>query len=588
MVYTDSEQPVTARVEDLLSRMTLADKAGLLFHPVLTMNPDGSLVEDPEHAFGRTARDMIVSGRINHFNLLGTAGPREIAQWHNRLQELAADTPLGIPVTLSTDPRHSFTDHPGTGMSAGAFSQWPEPLGLAAARDPELVRQHADAVRQEYLAVGFRVALHPQIDLATEPRWARISGTFGEDAELTSNLVTAYLDGLRAGEGAGRDGVAAMVKHFPGGGPQRDGEDPHFPYGREQIYPGGRFDYHLRPFRAAIAAGATQLMPYYGMPIGTEYEEVGFGFNRSVITELLREQLGFNGIVCTDWRLLSDATFMGETVPAKAWGVEGLTVPERILKALEAGVDQFGGEHVPELLVSLVEQGRLSEERIDISARRLLAEKFRLGLFDERRFVDPDEAERVVGSSTLRAQGRRAQERSLVLLTNPDELLPLNQKPRLWAQEVDQDLAAGYSRIAASPEDADVALLRLDAPYDVRPGLFEAFFHAGRLDFPSERLRQILDLLESVPTIVVLHLDRPAVIPEIARRAAALIVDFGADDTIVLDTVFGRVGPSGALPFQLPYSIAQVASGKSDAPQTDPEPLFAFGHGLTYRHGRTP
>nr|BFE88708.1 hypothetical protein GCM10020093_113090 [Planobispora longispora] len=191
-----------------------------------------------------------------------------MALWHNRLQEMAAGTRLGIPVTVSTDPRHAFTDNPGTAMLAGAFSRWPEATGLAAIGDADLVRRYADVVRREYLAVGIRVALHPQIDLATEPRWSRISGTFGADAGLTSRLVTAYLEGMR-GPGPGAEAVACMVKHFPGGGPQKDGEDPHFAYGKEQVYPGGNFDYHLEPFRAAVAAGATQIMPYYGVPVGT-------------------------------------------------------------------------------------------------------------------------------------------------------------------------------------------------------------------------------------------------------------------------------------------------------------------------------
>ncbi|MFJ9060484.1 glycoside hydrolase family 3 N-terminal domain-containing protein [Streptomyces sp. NPDC102409] len=135
------------------------------------------------------------------------------------------------------------------------------------------------------VAVGIRLALHPQIDLATEPRWSRTSGTFGEDADLTSRLVAAYLEGLRGPGGQlGADSVAAMVKHFPGGGSQLDGEDAHFACGREQVYPGGFFDYHLEPFKAALAAGATQIMPYYGMPVGTPYEEVGFGFNKGIIS----------------------------------------------------------------------------------------------------------------------------------------------------------------------------------------------------------------------------------------------------------------------------------------------------------------
>ena len=149
-----------------------------------------------------------------------------------------------------------------------SFSQWPEPIGLAATGDAALVQQFGDIARQEYLAVGIRVALHPMADLATEPRWARINGTFGEDAELASRMVSAYIRGFQ-GEKLGPHSVACMTKHFPGGGPQKDGEDPHFSYGKDQVYPGNNFDYHLIPFEAAFQAGTAQIMPYYGMPVGT-------------------------------------------------------------------------------------------------------------------------------------------------------------------------------------------------------------------------------------------------------------------------------------------------------------------------------
>ncbi len=150
-----------------------------------------------------------------------------------------------------------------------------------------------------------------------------------------------------------------MAKHFPGGGPQRDGEDPHFPHGKEQVYPGGLFDYHLGPFRAAIAAGVTQIMPGYGVPVGTRYDEVAFGFNNGVINGLLGTELGFDGIVCTDWGIINDHQIMGEPHAARAWGVEHLSPSERMLMAVNAGVDQFGGESRPEMIVELVRSGQL-------------------------------------------------------------------------------------------------------------------------------------------------------------------------------------------------------------------------------------
>ncbi|QNS09376.1 glycoside hydrolase family 3 protein [Streptomyces xanthii] len=564
--------------------MTLEEKAGLLFHTVIPMHPDGRPVEaedGTDRDFPADTTGLIRGQGLNHFNLVGTADPRRLAQWHNAVQEIAASTRLGIPVTVSTDPRHSFTLNVGASLPAGAFSAWPEAIGLAAARDPELVHRFADIARQEYLAVGLRVALHPQIDLATEPRWARQMGTFGADAVLTAELVRAYIRGFQ-GEKLGPDSVATMVKHFPGGGPQKDGEDPHFPHGKDQVYPGGMRDLHLEPFRAAVAAGCAQMMPYYGRPLGAGWEEVGFGFNRDVVTGLLRDRLGFGGIVCTDWGLLSDDEIFGEPHQARAWGVEHLTVAERAAKALDAGVDQFGGEECPEVVVELVRGGRVDERRVDDSVRRLLREKFVLGLFDERRFVDPDAAEEIVGADGFRAAGAAAQRRSLTVLVNRERLLPVARtKLRLYTEGLDLEAVAGHGRPVGTPAEADLAVLRLFTPYEHRPNRFESMFHSGRLDFPDDELTAILRVLDTVPTVVLINLERPAVIPEIAERAAAVIADYGASDDALLDVVFGRARPEGRLPFELPRSMAAVEASRPDVPHDTADPVFPYGAGLS-------
>ncbi|MFF1676786.1 glycoside hydrolase family 3 protein [Streptomyces sp. NPDC058256] len=577
--YRDPNRPVDERVEDLLTRMTLEEKAGQLFHAMLTMNPDGTLVTDTtaNPFVSHSTTDLVEGLRLSHFNLLGQHGVRETAEWVNRLQELAASTRLGIPVTLSTDPRHAFTDNPGASFNSGAFSAWPEPLGLAAIGDPELVEKFGDTVRREYLAVGFRVALHPQIDLATEPRWSRQSGTFGSSADTTSELVRAYVRGLQ-GPVLGPESVAAMVKHFPGGGPQKDGEDPHFAHGKEQVYPGGLRDYHLAPFKAAVEAGCSQMMPYYGQPVGTDWEEVGFGFNRDVLTGLLRERLGFQGVICTDWGLLSDASILGEMFPARAWGVEHLTVAERAAKALDAGSDQFGGEQCPEVIVELVRSGRITEARMDESVRRLLREKFVLGLF-ENPYVDPDRAEEVVGAREFTALGEAAQRRSLTVLTNRS-LLPLTDRPNLYVRGVSEQVASAYGNVVADPVHADLAILRLRTPHEQRPGVFESFFHSGSLAFPEDELKDILRLLDATPTLVCVNLERPAVLPEIAEKAAALVADFGASDTALLDVAFGRARAEGRLPFELPRSMAAVEASRPDVPNDTEDPVFAYGHGL--------
>jgi beta-glucosidase len=262
--YQDASLPIAERVEDLLKRMTLAEKAGQMFQDMILMGPDGNLSEANKE-FGIEGTEQLVGHRMmTHFNLLGPVQDvRLAAEWHNRLQTRALETRLGIPITLSTDPRNHYTDNVGTGFRAGVLSQWPESLGLAAIRSAKLVERFGDIARQEYLAIGIRVALHPQIDLATEPRWSRIGATFGEDANLTSEMAAAYIRGFQGPE-LGAQSVATMTKHFPGGGPQKDGEDPHFHYGREQVYPGNNLEYHLHPFEAAIKAGGSQMMPYYG------------------------------------------------------------------------------------------------------------------------------------------------------------------------------------------------------------------------------------------------------------------------------------------------------------------------------------
>ncbi|MFE5912142.1 glycoside hydrolase family 3 protein [Streptomyces wedmorensis] len=576
--YQDPTRPVGERVEDLLARMTPEEKAGQLFHSMLMMNPDGTPVTATDGSMlPLTTPELIADRGLTHFNLLGTHGAREMARWHNAIQEMAASTRLGIPVSLSTDPRHAFTDNVGTSFGSGAFSAWPEALGLAAVGDPELVFRFADTVRREYLSVGFRTALHPQIDLASEPRWSRQSGTFGSDAKLTAELVEAYVRGLQ-GDRLGTESVAAMVKHFPGGGPQKDGEDPHFPHGKEQVYPGGLRELHLEPFKAAIAAGCSQMMPYYGQPVGTDWEEVGFGFNKGVVTGLLREELGFTGVVCTDWGLLTDAVIFGEAHEARAWGVEHLSVAERAAKALDAGVDQFGGEQCPEVIVELMASGRIPEARVDDSVRRLLREKFLLGLFDERRYVDPDEAAETVGRADFTAAGAAAQRRSLTVLT--DGPLPLTGRPRLYVENVDPAVAAAYGEVVADPAGADFAVLRLRTPYEERPNLFESLFHSGSLAFPAEELDRILGLLAAVPTVVCVNLERPAVLPEIAERAAALIADYGASDDALLDVAFGRASAEGRLPFELPRSMTAVEASRPDVPNDTADPVFPHGHGL--------
>jgi beta-glucosidase len=591
--YRDASLCVEDRVEDLLSRMTVAEKAGQLFHTQIQQGPNGTLDLGNATVSRNSTDNMVGEKHMTHFNLLGAvADVRATAQWYNALQQRALDTRLGIPITLSSDPRHTFTDNLGASISAGTkFSQWPDSIGLAAIRDPELVQKFAEIAREEYLAIGVRSALHPQVDLTTEPRWGRQATTMGEDANLTSTLVVSYLKGFM-GDTFGPHSVTTVTKHFPGSGPVEGGFDSHFTYGKNATYPGNNMEYHLQPFKAAIAAGARQMMPYYSRPMGTKYDEVASSFNKGLITDLLRTELGFKGIVVSDWGLITDTYIAGQYMPARAWGVENSTELERAARIIDAGVDQFGGEQRVELIIELVESGVLSEERIDDSVRRLLKEKFLLGLF-ENPFVNVASAEKIVGNEYFRRLGNEAQEKAHTLLTNKDNILPLKNAnfTKFYVEGFSNTtiFEDRHVTLVETPEEADLAILRLRAPYVPRPGGFEANYHDGSLAYNSTEQARQSAIYSAVPTIVDMYLERPAVIPEIFEQAAAVVGNFGASGENLLNVLFGRsadgvdkVEPLGKLPFDLPSSMEAVEASKEDLPFDTKDPSFRFGHGLTY------
>lgn len=580
--YRDASLSVDERVEDLIQRMNIEEKAGQLFQSAIFPGPNGTVPN---------ATAQAISGKLmTHFNIGGAiSNVQQTAEFVNSLQQLALDTRLGIPITLSSDPRHAFAEAEGSQIAASKFSQWPQTLGLAALRDAEIIETFADIARQEYNAVGIRSALHPQIDVATEPRWARIGGTMGENATLTAELVVAYIKGFHGPGEFGPNSVTTVTKHFPGSGPVEDGEDSHFTYGKNATYPGNNFEHHLIPFKAAIAAGARQMMPYYSRPMGTKYEEVAAGFNKGIVTDLLRDELGFDGIVVTDWGLITDAVIAGQDMPARAWGAENLTELERAEKILNAGTDQFGGEQRTDLILELVEKGIVSESRLDISLRRLLREKFILGLFDHP-FVDVDAAPGNVGKEEWIRIGFETQRRALTLLTNNNTVLPLKSSAKeacFYIEGINSTaLEKRGLKVVDSPSDADFAFLRLQAPYEYRPGGFETNYHSGSLEFnATEKARQAA-IYAAVPTIVDIFLDRPAAVPEVAEKAAAFMVNFGASAEAFLDVVFGEEGsgPEGKLPFDLPRSMEAVEASREDVPFDTENPVFRFGAGLRYEN----
>lgn len=588
-IYEDASQTIQDRTDDLLSQMTLEEKAGMMFINGVPISedgkPDGKIgLEGPASRMASVVENMD-SLKMTHFNVWDIpAKPSILAKWYNNTQQLAEKTRLGIPITIASDPRHHLGQNV-IGMASTGFSQFCEMPGFAAIGDEELVAEFANIVRQEYLAIGIREALHPQIDLATEPRWSRISGNFSEDAELTARLVKPYITGLQGDNLS--NGIACMTKHFPGGGPQKEGLDPHFSFQKGQIYPGDNFDYHLIPFEAAFEVGTAAIMPYYGVPTDQTDENVAMSYNKMIITTLLREKYKYDGVVCTDWGLITDLPMGPDVVwKARAWGVEDLSAAERALKIIQAGCDQFGGENRPELIVQLVKEGKLTEERIDISIKRLLKQKFQLGLFDNP-FVDETKVDEIIGTAASRALGEKTQKISMTLLKNDKAVLPLKKnEPKVYIKNIDSTTVANYAKVVMTPEEADFAIIRLNTPwYPAETKVpFAKSFHHGDLNFKGDEKQEILNLLNTVPTVVDIYLDRPAVIPEITNSAAAVIANYGASDKSVCEVLFGNTAPQGKLPFELPSSMQAVENQKTDVPYDSENPLFKFGFGLSYEN----
>jgi beta-glucosidase len=624
--YEDWRLPVEKRVRDLIGQMSLEEKVGFMLISTTRMAGDVSFQQNAPRADRGTAGTKpveITSGfneedliqpnnmftrkplavpimssagttkgvthyQLRHFILRANTSAKTIAEWANRLQELCETTRLGIPAIVASNPRNHITLDAAIGLSVGttAFSKWPGELGLSAMRDLKLTHDFADIARQEWTSVGLRKGYMYMADLATEPRWQRIEGTFGEDADWTSSMIREIVLGFQ-GARLGTTSVAMTTKHFPGGGPQEKGLDSHFDWGKYAHYPGGMFDYHLKPFKAAIDAGTSAIMPYYSSPKGKQFEEVGFSYNKAIIQDLLRKKLGFKGIVNSD-------TGPIEMMP---WGVENLTLHQRYQKALAAGVDLFSGTADPTILLETVKQGLVTESRINESVERLLREKFTLGLF-ENPYVDTEKAQQIVGNAQFQQKADLAQRKSIVLLRNEGKALPLQPRTKVYF-ETYYDNGRSASPIAvhqpakstntlefvSSKDEADVVLLWL---IPSAGGLFASADKPIELALSKNKIdvAHVNELIRSKPAILVVNFSSPWVLEELdLGTAKTLLATFGTTADALIDIVSGRYNPTGKMPFTIPISDQAVAENKSDVPGAK-EPkgyaLFNFGAGLSY------
>ncbi|MDR6868132.1 beta-glucosidase [Microbacterium resistens] len=576
-----------ARVDALIGGMTLAEKAGALLAARVTMNPDGTLWEGtPEQSpFGFVpTTEMILERHIGHLGLMNIPSVEALAGWGERIRELTARTRLRVPVSVGADPTHGRDRNVQVGQAGAGFSRITEPIGLAATWDASLVEEVATMMARELRAAGIHIAVHPMADLATEPRWARVAGTFGEDPQHAAETIRAFVRGLQSGGAEER--VLATAKHFPGGGPQRDGFDAHFERGANTVYPGGRFEDHLAPFAAAIDEGVAMMMPGYAAPVGAPHEEVGFAFQRSVITGLLRERLGFDGVVVTDFNIVTGMALprLGVELPVRAWGLLDVEPVERVGMLFAAGVDQLGGESDPQLILDAVDRGLVTEQRLDESVRRVLGDKARLGLLDDPAAgtVEPARIHERVHTAEHVSLARRAQRASIVAVHGtPVTVAP---QTRVYSEGVDRDVLARYATPVETVEEAEIAVLRIDAPYEKRPAQsLESGFHEGSLEFPADEVDRIVGIAGRIPTLVDVFLDRAAVLTPFRESGiVALTGTFGVDDDLLLDAMTGRAETTGRLPFDLPRSDAAVIAAREDVPFDTADPLFRFGHGLSW------
>ena len=579
--------------------MTMEEKAGAAMHGTAPIG-GGPLASGPGYDT-LSATAMILARNVNSLLTRLAVAPGDLARENNRLQAIAERGRLGIPLTISTDPRSHFQAVRGASVQVSGFSRWPETLGFGALDDPKLIRHFASIVREEYRAVGIQMALSPQADLATEPRWARISGTFGEEPERVGALVTAYVQGMQgSATHLTRDGVATIVKHWVGYGAPVDGFDGHNYYGRLSRFPGGNFAAHVTPFLGALASGVVGVMPTYaildGLSIdGTPVEPVGAGFNHQLLSEQLRGRYHFGGMVLSDWGITRDCTEacmtgtprQGPAQIGMPWGVTSLTPVQRFAKGMNAGIDQFGGADDGGPLVDAIAAGLLTLARLDDAVQRIMRVKFDLGLF-ENPYVDPSRADALSRVASHQREATRTQARALVVLAHARgrTMLPI-VGAKLFVQGMDtmEVRARGY-RVVGSASEADAAVIRLKAPYQtLHPTFFfGSFQHEGDLDFKEgdPAFTLVKATAARVPTIVVVYLDRPAILSALLPFAQTLIADFGASDAAVMDALTGRVQPVGRLPFELPRSMDAVRVQKGDVPHDSPSPLYP----IWYRWGR--
>ncbi|WP_435146112.1 glycoside hydrolase family 3 N-terminal domain-containing protein [Halobaculum sp. P14] len=627
--YTDPTESTEVRIDDLMERMTLEEKVGQL----VGMQVGSFINQDRRGKQTNSVPDVEAAIReqyigtvtpfgtgVSRYNNVAVAG--RIA---NRLQRVAMnETRLGIPLLIPVDAVHGHANIEGSTV-------FPHNLGMAATWDPDLVERAARVTATEMSATGANQNYSPTADVAREPRWGRTYETYGESTTLVEELVSAEIQGLQGDDLSDSTAVAATVKHYPGSGGPARGEDT----ARIDVSQATLHRVYLPPFERAIDDGVAALMPAYNA-IGNEPAHA----SKFYLSEMLRDQFGFEGIVCSDWF-------------AVAFLAERYQVAETLRDATElstdAGLDvaSVGGPQHAEDLRSLVESNRLDEGRIEESVRRILGLKFELGLFDDP-YVPAELAPETVGSDEHREVAHEAALKSVTLLRNRDDTLPLenpdevfvtgpnagsldnllsgwtvfgldSSRGRTVAEGIEHvagpstnvaydpgtvsNLTLQLDEVARNAEQADAAVVVLGEPWYLHEFGPESVIDSDG-SFPSRNELQLpenqKELLRTVsetgtPTVLVLVTGRPLVLSDVLEWTDAVLVGFfpGIEGgTAIAELLFGAENPSGRLPISFPRSTGDLPVVHDWLPHPNPigsqehppsyDPLFDFGFGLSY------